>query len=73
MPAKRNKLFVWTEVLYDYTPGMIVVLAPDMETALRLGRECCECHPREMGQAEPLVIDDPAGADAAIWSVHGGG
>jgi hypothetical protein len=34
--AKKLKLYVWEDVLEDYTSGMAVALAPDVETALKL-------------------------------------
>lgn len=32
--ARRNKLFIWTGVLIDWSDGLIVALAPDVETAI---------------------------------------
>lgn len=36
--SKELKLFVWEEVLCNYTAGMMVALAPDVETARELLR-----------------------------------
>jgi hypothetical protein len=65
------KLFVWTDVLCDYSCGMIAALAPDLETALKLmdsqaGREA-------MGSHDPEVIEVTTVAEPKIWYVWGGG
>ena len=70
------RLYVWTEVLYDYTAGMIVVLAPDLETAMELGRaEGLDSIPRDMGMVAPEVTELPGcePLKPRIWMVHGGG
>ncbi len=66
------KLYVWTEVLMDYTYGMIVSIAPDLESALA---SCDTSYVRaEMGEKTPLVIDlsDPDVKAQTFW-VYGGG
>jgi len=66
------KLFVWQEVLYDYTPGMIVALAADLESALKASPD--EFVRAEMGKADPVaVIEVTADVPAQVWYVHGGG
>ena len=70
------KLYVWQGVLCDYTAGMIVALAPDMETALALARagEYGESAPADMGRTEPEVTDlGRVNAKPKLWLVHGGG
>ena len=70
------KLYVWQGVLTDYTDGMIVVLAPDFETALATMRD----HPegidtplQDMGRVEPTVIDLADDVKPQAWLVWGGG
>ena len=71
------KLYVWTGVLYDYTAGMIVALAPDLETALAVARkgEYSYAAPEEMGRETPQVINLPGcePVEPQVWVVHGGG
>lgn len=76
MAKQLMKLYVWERVLYDYTPGMIVALAPDMETALALGRasQYSDTAAAEMGKTEPEVTDVGwVAAKPKLWLVHGGG
>jgi hypothetical protein len=66
------KLFVWTDVLCDYSCGMIVALAPDLETALPLAES--STIRGEMGSSTPEVIDlGPVAAEPKVWHVWGGG
>lgn len=69
------KLYVWEEVLYSYTAGMIVALAPDLETALELADD--QYMRSEMGAKVPIVTELPlrrgAKVEPALWYVHGGG
>lgn len=68
------KLYVWEDVLWDYSHGMIVALAPDLETALDLGRDQGDWVAGDMGKTKPEVIDlGPAPVEAKLWLVHGGG
>jgi hypothetical protein len=64
------KLFVWTDVLHDYTSGMMVALAHDVEEARRLILEYNGGGflPDDDLAKEPQVITQPAG----FW-VYGGG
>jgi hypothetical protein len=66
------KLFVWVDVLHDYSAGMIVALAPDLETAL-----ACTEHEgarRDMGAVLPEVTELGAVESVPkLWFVHGGG
>jgi hypothetical protein len=70
------RLYVWENVLRDYTSGMIVALAPDMETALALA--CASMYGKaaasEMSETEPEVTSvGRVAAEPKIWLVHGGG
>lgn len=65
------KLYVWENVLCDYTCGMIVALAPDLETALRLADSRVR---EEMGGKDPEVTElGDSDVEPRVWSVHGGG
>ena len=64
---KKLKLFVWENVLRDYTPGMMVALAHDVEEArtllrAKVGYNTCDLN------AEPQVVEEPA-----AFYVSGGG
>lgn len=68
------KLYVWKDVLCDWTCGLIVALAPDLETALKLIDE--DWVRREMGANFPEVVDlGPLGPvlEPRAWWVSGGG
>lgn len=70
------KLYVWTDVLCDYVCGMIVALAPDLETALTIAREhkyYGSHYSAEMGKNEPTVIDLSGDVTPQVWAVYGGG
>lgn len=67
-------LYVWTDVLTDYSSGMVVALAPDMDTALKMAREKDEFVARDMGQYAPVaVIPVLAEPQAYLWFAKGGG
>ena len=59
MTKQLMKLYVWEDVPWDYSHGMIVALAPDMETALALARDSrySETAAGDMGKTEPEVTD----------------
>lgn len=66
------KLYVWEDVLHDYTAGMIVAVAPDLESALAAVTD--SGHVRsEMGRQIPLVIDISDDTPAQVFYVYGGG
>jgi len=78
------KIYVWEEVLHDYTAGLVVVLAPDLETARKMACEATGSVYREPGDREDLIwlnefirkdpeIFDPLTSDPQTWFVHGGG
>src|SRR5258708_39348291 len=68
--ADRMRLYVWEDVLRDYSPGMIVVLAPDLDTAMTMVSEDVRA---EMGAKKPTVIDLAADVKPQAWGVYGGG
>jgi hypothetical protein len=66
------KLFVWEEVLSDYTDGIAVALAPDLESALvavnkAMGYEV------ELPVSKLKIIDLDGEVQPQGWAVHGGG
>lgn len=67
------KLFVWTDVLCDYSAGMIVALAPDLEKALAMGREEMSYIAEQMGGKDPEVFDLAGDVEPKFWHVWGGG
>ena len=62
------KLFVWTEVLTDYSHGMMVALAHDVEEARALLLEEVNYLPADDLAREPLVVEEPS-----AFIVWGGG
>ena len=66
-----KKLFVWEGVLANYSSGMIVVLAPDLETALAITKD--DYMRADMGRVTPTVVDLSGKIEPQIWYVHGGG
>ena len=65
------KLYIWEGVLYDYSSGMIVALAPDLDSALATVEE--DYVRAEMGRVKPTVIDLDGDVKPQAWWVHGGG
>jgi hypothetical protein len=65
---EKLKLFVWEDVLTDYTSGVMFALAPDVETARKLLLEKCSYLPKEDLMKEPSVYTKPFALD--VW---GGG
>ena len=66
------KLYIWTDVLYDYyTPGMAVALAPDLETALASLDKKAEYH-LDLPVDKLTVIDLASEVEPQAWYVHGG-
>ena len=64
---KQLKLYVWEDVLTDYTPGIMFALAESPEEARELIREKCDYVGEELEQ-EPECYETPVGF--AVW---GGG
>jgi hypothetical protein len=66
---KKLKMFIWEDVLYDYTAGMVAIYAHDLEEALDLARK----------KFEPYVVEGFAGVKPKIvtkpeaFYVYGGG
>lgn len=67
--SKKLKLFVWEDVLCDYTCGIMFALAPDVETARKilLEKEDSNLIKSEL-MADPDVIETEEGF--VVW---GGG
>ncbi len=68
------KLFVWEDVLADYTSGMVVAIAKDVDEARRVAINTSDTS-RWMASEltnDPQVVelDDPK---AKAWIVYGGG
>jgi len=53
------KLYVWEDVLCDYTCGMMVALATDVDEARRLIQLKTDCIPEDDLAREPLEVIDP--------------
>jgi len=83
------KLFIWEGVLTDYTDGMAVALAPDLETALATFKEkntYVWTHPKtgekhksegcvqeSLGEPTQVIDLDGKNLKADAWYVWGGG
>lgn len=67
--SKQLKMYVWHDVLRDYTPGMVCILAHNYEEAIKTARE----------QLPDYVTDDFAGGEHKVYDkpqaeyVYGGG
>lgn len=68
MSRKKLKLFVWQGVLRDYTPGMMVALAYDVDHARQLLRESICYSVEDDLSSEPDIVTEPA----AFWVAGGG-
>ena len=66
--SKKLKLYVWEDVLTDYTSGVMFALAPSVDEARRLVLVKCDYAPEHDLAKEPKVIETPEGF--AVW---GGG
>jgi hypothetical protein len=68
------KLYVWEDVLRDYTAGMIVALAHDLDEAIALFPDD-ETVRAEMGKVKPTVtaLGECRSVKAEGWYVWGGG
>jgi hypothetical protein len=70
------RLYVWEDVLTDWSSGMIVALAPDLDTAIALVRDnpaMGSYYAADMGKVQPTVIDLTSDIQPRVWAVHGGG
>lgn len=66
-------LYVWEDVLSDYTSGMVVALAPSLEVALETIR--CESDTAWflIGSTPPTYVIDPNQTKPVAFLVWGGG
>lgn len=72
---EKLKMFVWQNVLTDYTDGMIVVLAPDLPTAIQVAEKQCiksmgyimDSFKKAMSK-KPTIVTKPS-----CFFVYGGG
>jgi hypothetical protein len=65
---KGLKLFVWEDVLTDYTDGVMFALAPDVETAREmLSLQISKYDAKDLAR-EPKVYTEPF-----ALAIHGGG
>lgn len=64
--GKKLKLYVWEDVLTDYTSGIMVALAPDVETARKLIAEKMTYKTSDL-EKEPQVVTEPS-----AFYVYGG-
>lgn len=70
------KLFIWLQSrpLADYTGGMIVALAPDLEAAHRaIAKECDYATSYKPISDEVVELGDCPGVEPRAWLVWGGG
>ena len=68
------KVYIWQNVLCDWTEGMIVVIADSLEDAINEAREKeGDYTASEMGRVIPTVIEVDKLEQAAIFVVWGGG
>lgn len=65
---KILKLFVWENVLTDYTNGIVCVLAEDLEQAIQLIKEKDDAAAYAMDMSNVKVIKNPE-----AFIVWGGG
>jgi hypothetical protein len=65
------RLYIWEDVLTDYTSGMIVALAPDLESALATVDN--DYVRGEMGRVTPVVVEISDSTAPQSWHVYGGG
>lgn len=67
------RLYVWEDVLRDYTPGMIVALAPDLDTAIQIVREQSHWAASEMSKPNTMInLGDNDRIAPRAWICYGG-
>ena len=66
------KLFIWTDVLYDYTAGMAVAIGADLPAALRAMEKTDASAARLLGRPTRIIDLDKIKSPAA-WTCWGGG
>ncbi|MHA1305324.1 MAG: hypothetical protein ACTSPI_16620 [Candidatus Heimdallarchaeaceae archaeon] len=68
MTKKELKLYVWEDVLCDYTCGMICILAHDLEEAVELlNKKYPSYYCEEIGKPYKVITNPEA------FAVYGGG
>lgn len=67
---KKMKLFVWENVLTDYTSGIMFAVASNVEEARRELLKKCDCIPEPDLQQSPLEFDFSHPVGFVCW---GGG
>lgn len=65
------RLYIWEDVLRDYSAGMIAAIAPDLESALATMPE--GWLREEAGRVTPTVIEISDHTEPQSWHVYGGG
>lgn len=68
--TKPLKLFVWRDVLTDWTSGVMFAYAPDVETARRM---LCEGEPEGGAVSTELTAEPEVWGTANCMKVWGGG
>lgn len=67
MARKKMRVFVWEDVLTDYTSGMMVAIAPTIEEArAQLLKECHYIPDRDLNQ-QPKEFDLSEPAAFVCW------
>ena len=65
------KMFIWHDVLTDYTSGMIAVFANSLEEAQEMARKECysynmEDFPQDILNNTPIIYDNTAGIEYVV-------
>jgi hypothetical protein len=68
-----KKLYVWENVLEDYTPGMMVALADNVKDAKRILKQIDPNIPEEDLARTPEIVDLSNPETIGAWVVWGGG
>ena len=69
-----NNLYILTEVLYDYTDGMVVIAASSLERCWELfADEFGEYEMKNAERAQVKVIEGVNHAEGVVSYVYGGG
>ena len=69
MKPRKLKMFIWQDVLTDYTSGMVAIYAYDLEHALKIARKKFDKYVVDgFAGVKPIVCSKPDG-----YYVYGGG
>lgn len=69
MPRKKLRLFVWEDVLVDYTSGIMFALAHDVDEArAEILKHTNYVNEYDLAREPTHVVDEPRG-----WALYGGG